>query len=78
MILREEIDAVSVALGIDASNVQRDYVFGWILAGLYGDSDLGGRLVLKGRGTLSGKGTSPLPGYPTIWTSPRRAGPIPA
>jgi predicted nucleotidyltransferase component of viral defense system len=52
VILREEIDAVSVALGIDASNVQRDYVFGWILAGLYGDSDLGGQLVLKGGNAL--------------------------
>jgi predicted nucleotidyltransferase component of viral defense system len=45
---REEIDAMSAALGVDPSNVQRDYVFGWLLAGLYGDSPFAEQLVLKG------------------------------
>jgi hypothetical protein len=33
----EEIDAMSAELDIDGSNVQRDHVFGWLLAGLKGD-----------------------------------------
>lgn len=48
MIDREEIDVRGAQLGIHASDVQRDYIFGWLLAGLYGESDIGDRLVLKG------------------------------
>jgi predicted nucleotidyltransferase component of viral defense system len=46
---RDEIDATSKLLGVDTSNVQRDYLYGWLLAGLYGDNPLmRDRLVLKG------------------------------
>jgi predicted nucleotidyltransferase component of viral defense system len=46
---RDEIEATSKLLGVHASNVQRDYLYGWLLAGLYGDSPLTrDRLVLKG------------------------------
>ena len=48
MISREEIDAKSAELGVDPSHVQRDYVFGWVLAGLYDESRLGKNLILKG------------------------------
>lgn len=39
---------MSSTLGVHTSNVQRDYVFGWLLAGLYGESRFADRLVLKG------------------------------
>lgn len=49
MIEKDEIEAKSEELGVHTSNVQRDYVFGWILAGLYQDENpLSGRLALKG------------------------------
>lgn len=43
---------MSAALGVGASTVQRDYVFGWLLTGLYGDSPFAERLVLKGGNAL--------------------------
>ncbi|MFF7262229.1 nucleotidyl transferase AbiEii/AbiGii toxin family protein [Streptomyces sp. NPDC008159] len=48
MISPEEIDEMGAALGVHAANVQRDYIFGWLLAGLYGDSPFAEHLVLKG------------------------------
>ena len=48
MIDRPEIEAKATEFGIHTSNVQRDYVFGWLLAGIYGGSPLGGILLLKG------------------------------
>ena len=65
MIDRDEIDATSRLLGVHTSDVQRDYVYGWLLAGLYGDNPLmRDRLVLKGA-THSGKrpGFSTAQGY---------------
>lgn len=52
MIDRREIDEKSVELGVHPANVQRDYVFGWLLAGIYSQSDLGRQLVLKGGNCL--------------------------
>lgn len=52
MIDRDEIDATAQELGVHTSNTQRDYVFGWLLAGIYAESDLGNRLVLKGGNCL--------------------------
>lgn len=49
MIERDEIEAMSNLLGVHTSDVQRDYLYGWVLAGLYGDNPLmRDRLVLKG------------------------------
>lgn len=48
MIAPEEIQAKANAEGIHTSNVQRDYIFSWILAGLYRQSNLANQLVLKG------------------------------
>jgi predicted nucleotidyltransferase component of viral defense system len=48
MIDRAEIEAKATEFGIHTSNVQRDYVFGWLLAGIYGGSPLGKILLLKG------------------------------
>ncbi len=49
MIGKEEIDAKVEELGVHVSNVQRDYVFGWLLSGFYQpDNPLSSQLVLKG------------------------------
>lgn len=49
---RDEIDAKAVEFGLHAANVQRDYVFGWLIGGLYENSALGELLVLKGGNAL--------------------------
>ncbi|MBI2340036.1 MAG: nucleotidyl transferase AbiEii/AbiGii toxin family protein [Deltaproteobacteria bacterium] len=49
MIKKEEIDIKAEELGVHTSNVQRDYVFGWLLAGIFHSSnDLSRQLILKG------------------------------
>ena len=49
MIEKEEIDSKSEELGVHVSNVQRDYVFGWLLSGLFQLSNpLRELLILKG------------------------------
>jgi hypothetical protein len=49
MIDKPEIDAKSEELGVNAANVQRDYVFGWLLSGVsQGDNPLRPLLILKG------------------------------
>lgn len=52
MIDRNEIDSKACELGVHSSDVQRDYVFGWLLAGIYTQSDLARHLVLKGGNAL--------------------------
>ncbi len=49
MIDKSEIDAKGEELGVHAANVQRGYVFGWLLSSVYRpDNPLGSLLVLKG------------------------------
>jgi len=49
MIYKPEIDAKAKELGVHAANVQRDYVFGWLLSSVYrADNPLRPLLVLKG------------------------------
>ena len=48
MIGREEIINKAKELEVHHSNVERDYVFGWVLAGVYTACDLANHLVLKG------------------------------
>src|SRR2546426_4589532 len=48
MISKSEIETKAIEFGIHTSNVQRDYVFGWLLFGIFTASPLGERLVLKG------------------------------
>lgn len=48
MITPDEIQSKADSEGIHTSNVQRDYIFSWILAGLYRQSNLANQLVLKG------------------------------
>ena len=46
---RDEIETTSKLLGVHTSDVQRDYLYGWLLAGVYGDNPLmRDRLILKG------------------------------
>ena len=49
MIDSDEIKAKAEELGVNIANVERDYVFGWLLAGLFHtDNELRYRLILKG------------------------------
>ena len=48
MIERDEIINRSEELAVHPYNVQRDYIFGWIINGIYSVSDLGKYIVLKG------------------------------
>lgn len=52
MIAREEIDAKSAEFEIHPSNVERDYIFGWIIFGLFTVSSLKDELFLKGGNAL--------------------------
>lgn len=49
MIEKPEIEAKAEELGVHIANVQRDYVFGWLLSGVYQlDNPLQQLLILKG------------------------------
>jgi predicted nucleotidyltransferase component of viral defense system len=48
MIYRDEIEAKSNELGVHVANVERDYVFGWLLRALYESPFLAPRLICKG------------------------------
>lgn len=52
MIDKDEITQKSEEFEIHTSDVQRDYVFGWILAGIYTASGLKDYLILKGGNCL--------------------------
>jgi predicted nucleotidyltransferase component of viral defense system len=52
MIERREIDQVGEDLGVNTSDVQRDYIFSWLLRGIFAESELGKILVLKGGNCL--------------------------
>ena len=48
MITKEEIEAKAAEFELHPANVERDYVFGWLLTGLYTISPLKDTLILKG------------------------------
>lgn len=48
MIGRDEILHRSEELQVHTSHIQRDYVFGWLLSGIYTHSELSNELILKG------------------------------
>src|SRR5437879_4158283 len=48
MITKDEIEAKAEEFEIHHANVERDYVFGWLLAAIYTVSPLKDTLVLKG------------------------------
>lgn len=52
MIKKNETEAKAKEFEIHTSNVQRDYVFGWVLAGMNTSGSLRDLLVLKGGNCL--------------------------
>jgi predicted nucleotidyltransferase component of viral defense system len=52
LITRDEIEQKGLEFGIHVANVQRDYVFGWFLLGVYVATSLKDVLVLKGGNCL--------------------------
>lgn len=48
MISRDEIEVQGNALGVHVANVERDYVFGWLLKALYENAYLASLLIFKG------------------------------
>lgn len=49
MIERQEIDSKAEELGVHVANVQRDYIFGWLLSSIYrAENPLRPLLILKG------------------------------
>jgi len=62
MIDRDEIESKAREFEIHTSNVQRDYVFGWLLFGLFSVSDLKEHIFLKGGNALR-KGYLPATRY---------------
>lgn len=52
MIQDVEIKQKSEEFQINPANVQRDYVFGWLLSGIYNQSQLGEKFILKGGNAL--------------------------
>lgn len=48
MISRDEIEGKATEFDIHHANVERDYVFGWLLSGIYNASGLKETLLLKG------------------------------
>lgn len=48
MITRDEIEAKAAGFALHPSNIERDYVFGWLLTGIFGQSPLKDMLILKG------------------------------
>ena len=52
MINKAEIETKAREFEINTSNVQRDYVFGWLLHGLFTVSDLKDEIFLKGGNAL--------------------------
>jgi predicted nucleotidyltransferase component of viral defense system len=52
VISRDELLESARVFDLGEADVQRDYVFGWLIAGIFRDSALGGDLVLKGGNAL--------------------------
>lgn len=48
MITKDEIDQKAKEYNINPPDVEKDYVFGWLLNALYSQSSLGSQLILKG------------------------------
>lgn len=52
MITRDELLAQAEAFDLSEANVQRDYLFGWLIAGIFRESQLAATVVLKGGNAL--------------------------
>ncbi len=52
MITDAEIEQKAKEFRIGTSDLQRDYIFGWLLSGIYTQSPLGNHFILKGGNSL--------------------------
>ena len=52
MISRDELLVQAKTFDLSEANVQRDYVFGWIISGIFRESSLADRATLKGGNAL--------------------------
>lgn len=52
MISEEEVKDVAINLGVPLPNVEKDYVMGWLLYGIYNNPALANNLILKGGNCL--------------------------
>ena len=52
MIQRQEIDEMAEKFQVHSSDIQIDYVHGWLLSRLFSSSNLADRLVIKGGNCL--------------------------
>jgi predicted nucleotidyltransferase component of viral defense system len=52
VISRDELLMQAEAFDLSEANVQRDYVFGWIISGIFRESSLADRATLKGGNAL--------------------------
>ena len=52
MISSDEVKQISIELGVPLPNVEKDYVMGWLLWGIYNNQEAGNNLVLKGGNCL--------------------------
>jgi hypothetical protein len=48
MITDAEIKQKAKDFRVDTSDIQRDYIFGWLLSGIYTQSPLANHFILKG------------------------------
>jgi predicted nucleotidyltransferase component of viral defense system len=77
MIEKQEIDAKADELGVHVANVQRDHVYGWLLAGLAQTENwLRPSLILKG-GNCFRRYISSMPGFQMTSTSQQKRNCIP-
>lgn len=52
VISHHELLVQAKAFDLSEANVQRDYIFGWIISGIFRESNLAGRVTLKGGNAL--------------------------
>lgn len=52
MISRDELLTQAEAFELSEANIQRDYLFGWLIAGIFRESSLAATAVLKGGNAL--------------------------
>lgn len=52
MISPEEVKDIAINLGVPLPNVEKDYVMGWLLYGIYNNPSLANNLILKGGNCL--------------------------
>ena len=52
MISKSEIEEKAKEFKVNTSDLQRDYVFGWLLKGIFTESELGEKFILKGGNAL--------------------------